>query len=115
LVWDETHQITVNSAENDTGSPHASAQKRIDASPSKCRLNAMRYARPSCDECIRLAAEYEALYLAYVNAREALALTHKDDPVYSERKRELERSSGRLGEARKRDLAHEATHQDEFS
>ena len=75
----------------------------------------MRYARPSCDECIRLAAEYAALYLAYVNAREALALTHKNDPLYSERKRELEKTSGRLGEALKRVHAHEATHQDEFS
>ena len=75
----------------------------------------MRYARPSCEECIRLAAEYNALYLTYRNAREALDLTDKHDPLYSERKRHLKETRGRLGEALTREQAHEATHQDEFS
>ena len=35
----------------------------------------MRYKRPSCEECIRLASEKAAFYLAYQDAREALKLT----------------------------------------
>jgi hypothetical protein len=40
----------------------------------------MRYARPSCDQYIRLAAEYAALFQDYVDAKDALVLTRKNDP-----------------------------------
>jgi hypothetical protein len=75
----------------------------------------MRYARPSCEQCIRLAAEYSALFQQYLDASDALALTPKNDPGYAERRRDLNRVSGQLREARKRDDAHEMTHRDEFS
>ena len=74
----------------------------------------MRYKRPSCEQCIRLASEAEALYLAYQDAREALKLTPKNDAAYGERAAHLKKVAGQWGEARKRERAHEETHQDEF-
>ncbi len=75
----------------------------------------MRHARPSCDECTRLAAETSALYQALLDAQDALAFTDKNHRQFVERRRALEQLRGQLREARKRDAAHEATHQDEFS
>jgi len=82
---------------------------------SACWASVVRYARPSCEECIRLAAEREALFQDYLDAKDALALTLKTDPRYGERRKLLDSVSGRLREAGKREDAHEATHQDEFS
>jgi hypothetical protein len=75
----------------------------------------MRYARPSCDECIRLAAETSAIFQEYLDAKDAVALTSKADRAYSEVRRHLTTVRGRLREARKREDAHEQTHQDVFS
>jgi hypothetical protein len=75
----------------------------------------MRYARPSCEECIRLAAEYAARYQDYLDAKDALKLTAKNDLLYGERAQHLKSVIGQLREAARRDSAHEATHQDEFS
>jgi len=74
----------------------------------------MRYKRPSCEECIRLASEKAALYLAYQDAREAVKLTSKNDAAYGERAAHLKQVAGQWREARKREHAHEETHQDEF-
>lgn len=75
----------------------------------------MRYARPSCDECVRLAADTAAIFQEYLNAKDALALASKADRTYSNTRKHLESTIGRLREARKRERAHEDTHQDEFS
>ena len=75
----------------------------------------MRYARPSCSECIKLVAEWAALFQEYLDAKDALALTSKNDPRYAERRKLLASVTGQLREAGKREDAHEATHQDEFS
>lgn len=74
----------------------------------------MRYARPSCEECIRLAAESAELWREYLEAKDALALTSKNDRLYGERRKQLKSVVGRVREARKRDDSHEDTHQDEF-
>ena len=75
----------------------------------------MRYARPHCDECVRLAAECSALYLAYRTADEELMMTSKNSPDYQERRKHLDRLNGQWREACRRDAAHEETHQDEYS
>jgi hypothetical protein len=75
----------------------------------------MRYARPSCKECLRLAAECNSRYQDYLDAKDALKLTRKNDRLYGERAKHLKTAIGRLREAHRRDSAHEATHQDEFS
>ena len=63
----------------------------------------MRYKRPSCEECIWLASEKAAFYLAYQDAREALKLTPKNDAAYGERAAHLKKVAGQWGEARKRE------------
>ena len=75
----------------------------------------MRYARPTCEECVRLAAESAALYQEYLDAKDALTLTPKNDRAYLERRKRLDRVTGQLTEASKREGFHESTHQDEFS
>ena len=72
----------------------------------------MRYARPRCEECVRLAAECSALFQAYLDAKAALALTGKNDPDYGERRKQLDTVTGQLKEARKREDFHESTHQE---
>jgi len=74
----------------------------------------MRYKRPYCEECYRLWTEKAALSQAYDDAREALKLTPKNHPAYGERNQQLKKVTGQLREARKREYAHEETHQDEF-
>ena len=85
---------------------------RIDAD---CGVADLRYARPRCEECVRLAAECSALYLAYCGADEELMMTPKDSPIYQERRMHLDELRGQLREARRREAAHEETHQDEYS
>jgi len=75
----------------------------------------MRYARPSCQECIQLAAERNSLFQDFLDARDALVLTPKTDRQYENRREHLKTIEGRLREARKREAAHEETHQDKFS
>ena len=75
----------------------------------------MRYARPSCEECIRLAADRAAIFQEYLDAKDALVLTSKIDREYANRRKHLDAVKGRLREARKRENDHEQTHQDEFS
>jgi hypothetical protein len=75
----------------------------------------VRYARPSCDERIRLAADTAAVYQEYLAAKDALTLTPKESRDHPERRKHLDRVRGQLGEARKREDFHESTHQDEFS
>src|SRR5438874_13664864 len=75
----------------------------------------MRYARRSCEECTRLAAERAALYQQYLDAKDALTLTQKNAPDYPARRKHLDKINGQLGEARKREDWHEQTHQDKFS
>jgi len=75
----------------------------------------MRYARPSCRECIERAAETASLFQDFLDARDACNLTSKTDRQYADRRKHLETIKGRLREARKRESAHEATHQDEYS
>ncbi len=55
------------------------------------------------------------MYQALLDAQDALAFTDKNHRQFVERRRALEQLRGQLREARKRDAAHEATHQDEFS
>jgi hypothetical protein len=76
---------------------------------------AVRHARPTCEECVRLAADCAALFQEYLDARDALALTPKNDRAYLEMRKRLDKVKGQLREARKRDSYHEGTHQDEFS
>lgn len=75
----------------------------------------MKYARPHCDECVRLAAESDALVLERGAASEELKMTPKNDRTYAEKRKREERLIGHLREARKREDLHEETHQDEFS
>jgi hypothetical protein len=75
----------------------------------------VRYARPRCEECVRLAAEYEAFYQEWVASRDELKMTRKDDRAYLERRKHLDKVAGQLREALRRDQLHEKTHQDEFS
>jgi len=75
----------------------------------------MRYARPTCDECVRLAAATQTLSLERKAAEDEFLMTRKNDPTYADRKKELDRIQGRLKEAMKREQQHEDTHQDEFS
>ena len=75
----------------------------------------MRYKRPTCEECIRLAAERTALFQEYLDAKDALALTAKNDDLYPERRKRLDKLTGQLNEAGKREDFHESSHQDEFS
>jgi len=42
-------------------------------------------------------------------------MTPKNSPDYLERRKHLDRLSGQLREARRRDAAHQETHQDEYS
>ena len=74
----------------------------------------MRYARPRCDECVRLAAEYSALYQEHIAATEELKMTSKNDPEWLERRKHLDKVTGQMNEARKREQLHEETHQDSF-
>jgi len=73
----------------------------------------LRYARPHCDECVRLAGDCSAVYLAYRAAEEELMMTSKNSPDYLQRRKHLDKLSGQLRAARRRDAAHEETHQDE--
>ena len=75
----------------------------------------MRYARSHCEECCRLAAESAALNQEYLDAKDALALTPKNDHAYLEKRKHLDKLIGQLGEARKQEDFHESTHHDEFS
>ena len=75
----------------------------------------MRYARPRCEECVRLAAESSALFLEYQAAKEALSITPKNDKAYLERRKHFDKVTGQHKEALKRENLHEETHQDEFS
>ena len=75
----------------------------------------MRYKRPTCEECVRLAAERGALFQEYLDAKDALALAPKNDRMYAERRKRLDHLTGQLNEAGKREDFHENTHQDEFS
>ena len=74
----------------------------------------MRYARPNCEECIRLAAEYSAIYQEYLASRDELKMTPKNDPAFLGRRQHLDKVTGQLREAGRRDQLHEETHQDEF-
>lgn len=74
----------------------------------------MRYERPTCEECVRLEAQFAALFQAYLAARNALTLTPKDDPAFSERRLHLDKVVAQLAEARARDDLHERTHEDQF-
>jgi hypothetical protein len=56
----------------------------------------MRYARPTREKCVRLAAEYAALYQEYLDARDALALTPKNDRAFLERRQHLDKVTGQL-------------------
>ena len=56
----------------------------------------MRYKRPRCEECYRLWTEASTLSQAYDLAKEALKLTSKHDPAYSERKQQLKKVTGQL-------------------
>jgi hypothetical protein len=75
----------------------------------------VRYARPHCDECARLAAESSALVLERSAASEELKMTPKNDRTYVEKRKREAKLIGQLREARKREDLHEKTHQDEFS
>jgi hypothetical protein len=75
----------------------------------------VKYARPRCEECVRLAAESAALFQDYLDAKDALTLTPKNDRAYSERRQHLDKVTGQLGEAQNREGVHESTHRDEFS
>jgi hypothetical protein len=75
----------------------------------------VRYARPHCDECVRLAAESSALVLERSAVSEELKMTPKNDRTYVEKRKRKEKLIGQLREARKREDLHEKTHQDEFS
>jgi hypothetical protein len=75
----------------------------------------MRYARPTCDECVKLAAESAALYQEFLNAKDLFKMTPKNDRAYLERRNHLGIVTGQLGEARKREDLHESSHQDRFS
>jgi len=50
----------------------------------------------ACHECIRLAAESEALYQEYLAARDALTMTPKSDRAYLERRQRFDKVTGRL-------------------
>jgi hypothetical protein len=75
----------------------------------------VRYARPRCEECVRLEADYEAVYLEYLSALDDLTLTPRSDNGYLEKSQHLDKITGQLRESRKRGQSHEHTHQDEFS
>ena len=75
----------------------------------------MRYARPHCDECVRLAAESSALFLEHSAASEQFRMTPQNDRTYVEKRKRVEKLIGQLREARRREDLHEETHQDEFS
>jgi hypothetical protein len=68
---------------NDYGARRSVAVVRESTSDSWNRH--LKYARPHCDECVRLAAESSALYLAFCGADEALRTTLKNSPEYLER------------------------------
>jgi hypothetical protein len=72
----------------------------------------VRNARPTCEECVRLATDRTALFQEYLDAKDALALTPKNDAAYAERRKQLDKVTGQLREARKREDFHESTHQD---
>ena len=67
-------------------------------------------ARPTCEECVRLEAEFTALFQTYLDARETLMLTLTSDGAYLERLTHLDDAKGQLREAWKRDEFHESTH-----
>jgi hypothetical protein len=75
----------------------------------------LRYARPTCEQCIRLRTESAALYLEYFEAKGTIKLTPKNDGTYHERRLALDKVWGQVKESWKRDRVHEATHHDEFS
>jgi hypothetical protein len=75
----------------------------------------VRYARPHCDECVRLAAESSELALRRNAASEELRMTPKNDRTYVERRKREEKLIGQWREALKREDLHEKTHQDEYS
>jgi len=75
----------------------------------------VRYARPRCEECVRLEADHQAVYLEYLSAKDDLTLTPRSDSGYLEKREYLDKITGQLRESRKRGQAHENTHQDEFS
>jgi hypothetical protein len=75
----------------------------------------VRYARPRCEECVRLTAEYNAFFQEYLASRDEIKMTPKTDRAYLERRKHLDKVKGQLREALRRDKLHEKTHQDEFS
>ena len=75
----------------------------------------MRYARPRCEECVRLAAEDGALWQEYLASRDELKMTPKNDRTYLALRRHLDQVKGQWREAVRRSDLHEKTHQDEFS
>jgi len=75
----------------------------------------MKYARPHCDECVRLAAETSELVLKRQAASEELRMTPKNDRAYEAKRKSEETLTGQWREARKRERQHEETHQDEYS
>ena len=48
----------------------------------------------SCDECVKLWADSAALFLEFLNAKDALTLTGRTDPAYLARPQELLRYAG---------------------
>jgi len=75
----------------------------------------VRYARPRCDECVRLAAECQAIFQEYLSAKDDLAMTLKNDPTHLHKRRHLDTVTGQLREAHKREDVHEKSHQDEYA
>jgi hypothetical protein len=79
------------------------------------RSGTVRYRRPTCEECVRLAAEGEAVFLEYLSAKDELALPPRNDSAYPAKRQQLERAKGLLRGSLRRERSHESTHQDEFS
>ena len=75
----------------------------------------VRYARPRCEECVKLSAETSSTFQEYLSAKDELTLTSKIDAAYLEKRKHLDKVTGQLREARKREDFHENTHQDEYS
>lgn len=72
----------------------------------------MRYSR-HCDECIRLAADTAALFQEYLDAKDALTMTAKNDAAYVQRRKHLDKVTGQLTEAQKRQDYHDKMHHPE--
>ena len=79
------------------------------------RCGTVRYRRPRCEECVRLANEGKAVYLEYLSAKDDLTMTARNDSGYLKKRQQLEKAKGLLRESLRRERSHESTHQDEFS